>query len=112
MSNPEIDAIRALLTSKARPVGWTARRERLDEIGSVWPVAEDITLTRADLGGVEAVGVADSGALTLSLNFGASAWHFRQFALSNTPRYLIGLRRRSRLSELSSPGRRASAVTR
>lgn len=54
MSNPEIDAIRTLLTSKARPVGWAARRERLDEIGSVWPVANDITLTRADLGGVEA----------------------------------------------------------
>ena len=54
MSNPEIDAIRTLLTSKARPVGWAARRERLDEIGSVWPVANDITLTRADLGGIEA----------------------------------------------------------
>ena len=54
MSNPEIDAIRTLLTSKARPVGWAARRERLDEIGSVWPVAEDITLASADLGGVEA----------------------------------------------------------
>jgi acetyl esterase/lipase len=54
MSNPEIDAIRTLLTSKARPVGWAARRERLDEIGSDWPVAEDITLASADLGGVEA----------------------------------------------------------
>jgi len=48
----EIDAIRALLTSKARPVGWAQRRERLDEIGSVWPVADDIELTTVDLNGV------------------------------------------------------------
>lgn len=52
MLSSEIDAIRALLTAKARPVGWAARRERLDEIGSVWPVADDITLTSVDLGGV------------------------------------------------------------
>jgi hypothetical protein len=25
--------------------GWNARRERLDEVGSVWPVADDVTLT-------------------------------------------------------------------
>ncbi len=37
MPSSEIDAIRALLTSKARPVGWAQRRERLDEIGSMWP---------------------------------------------------------------------------
>ena len=48
MPSSEIDAIRALLTAKARPVGW----ERLDEIGSVWPVADDIVLTSVDLGGV------------------------------------------------------------
>lgn len=52
MPSSEIDAIRALLTAKARPVGWAQRRERLDEIGSVWPVADDVTLTSADLGGV------------------------------------------------------------
>ena len=52
MLSSEIDAIRALLTAKARPVGWAQRRERLDEIGSVWPVADDITLTSVDLGGV------------------------------------------------------------
>ena len=52
MPSSEIDAIRALLTAKARPVGWAQRRERLDEIGSVWPVADDITLTSADLGSV------------------------------------------------------------
>jgi acetyl esterase/lipase len=54
MSPSEIDAIRALLTSKARPIGWAARRERLDEIGSVWPVADDIKFSSANLGGVEA----------------------------------------------------------
>lgn len=52
MPSSEIDAIRALLTAKARPVGWAQRRERLDEIGSVWPVADDIALTSVDLGGV------------------------------------------------------------
>ncbi len=54
MPPSEINAIRALLTSKARPVGWAARRERLDEIGSVWPVADDMELSSADLGGVAA----------------------------------------------------------
>lgn len=52
MPSSEIDAIHALLTSKARPVGWAQRRERLDEIGSVWPVADDIQLTSVDLNGV------------------------------------------------------------
>jgi monoterpene epsilon-lactone hydrolase len=48
----EIAAIRALLGSKPRPVGWPARRERLDEIGSVWPVAADVTLTPVDINGM------------------------------------------------------------
>ena len=48
----EIDAVRALLTAKPRPVGWAERRARIDEVGSVWPVAEDIQLERVDLGGV------------------------------------------------------------
>ncbi len=46
----EIDAVRALLGSKPRPVGWAERRERLDEVGSVWPVAEDISLTEVEFG--------------------------------------------------------------
>jgi monoterpene epsilon-lactone hydrolase len=50
----EIDAIRALLVAKPRPVGWTERRQRLDEIGSVWPVADDVVLEAADLDGVPA----------------------------------------------------------
>jgi monoterpene epsilon-lactone hydrolase len=52
MAQSEIDAIRALLSSKSRPVGWPARRKRLDEIGTVWPVADDVELTAADLNGV------------------------------------------------------------
>jgi acetyl esterase/lipase len=54
MSSSEIDAVRALLVAKARPVGWTQRRERLDEIGSVWPVADDIKLASGDIDGVPA----------------------------------------------------------
>ena len=52
MAQSEIDAIRALLGSKPRPVGWAERRARIDEVGSVWPVADDIKLEPVDLGGV------------------------------------------------------------
>ena len=48
----EIDAIRSLLTSKPRPVGWSERRKRINEVGSVWPVADDIRLEAVDLGRV------------------------------------------------------------
>src|SRR5438270_2552778 len=48
----EIASIRKLLTSKPRPVGWAERRQRLDEIGAIWPVADDVTLTVVDSGGV------------------------------------------------------------
>jgi acetyl esterase/lipase len=33
-------------------VGWVQRRERLDEIGSIWPVADDVKLELVDLDGV------------------------------------------------------------
>ena len=52
MAHSEIDAIRALLTSKPRPVGWAQRRQRIEEVGSAWPVADDVTLTAVDCGGV------------------------------------------------------------
>ncbi|HET6983490.1 MAG TPA: hypothetical protein VFI53_15210, partial [Myxococcaceae bacterium] len=52
MAPTEIDAIRELLASRPRPTGWAARRQRLDEIGSTWPIAEDVTLEPVDLGGV------------------------------------------------------------
>jgi monoterpene epsilon-lactone hydrolase len=48
----EIEAIRALLSSKPRPAGWAERRQRLDEAGSVWPVADDIKLSAVDLDGI------------------------------------------------------------
>jgi len=52
MGQSEIDAVRALLSSKPRPVGWAERRQRLDEVGSVWPVADDVKLEVAALDGV------------------------------------------------------------
>jgi monoterpene epsilon-lactone hydrolase len=48
----EIAAIREVLGSKPRPVGWAERRQRLDEIGAIWPAAEDVTLSTVDSGGV------------------------------------------------------------
>jgi acetyl esterase/lipase len=52
MAESEIDAIRALLTSKPRPIGWAERRQRLDDVGSHWPVADDVVLDAVDLDGV------------------------------------------------------------
>ena len=52
MNDSEIDAVRALLSAKPRPVGWAERRQRIDEVGAVWPVAADIRLDAVDLGGV------------------------------------------------------------
>jgi monoterpene epsilon-lactone hydrolase len=52
MDTSEIDAIRQLLTSKPRPVGWSERRQRIDEVGSTWPPAGDIALEAVDLDGV------------------------------------------------------------
>jgi epsilon-lactone hydrolase len=59
MSDPstdrsEIDAIRKLLGSKPRPVGWAERRARIEEVGSVWPVADDIKLETVEFDGVSA----------------------------------------------------------
>src|SRR5437764_5807432 len=52
MAQSEIEGIRALLSSKPRPVGWLERRKRLDEVGSIWPVAEDVELTAVEVDGV------------------------------------------------------------
>ena len=52
MANDELEVVRAILTLKPRPEGWSERRQRLDEVGSVWPVADDITLEPVDMGGV------------------------------------------------------------
>jgi epsilon-lactone hydrolase len=52
MGKSEINAIRQLLTSKPRPVGWEERRRRIEEVGSVWPVAGDIRLESIMLDGL------------------------------------------------------------
>ena len=53
MSQTEIDAVRALLSAKPRPVGWEERRRRIEEVGAVWPVADDVNLETVDLDGVK-----------------------------------------------------------
>src|SRR3954465_13745061 len=52
MAQSEIESIRSLLASKPRPVGWAARRKRLDDIGSIWPVAADVKLEAVDINGL------------------------------------------------------------
>jgi len=52
VSQDEIDAIRKLLAAKPRPVGWAERRQRLDEVGSLWPVADDVSLEAVNCDGV------------------------------------------------------------
>jgi epsilon-lactone hydrolase len=49
-----IDAVRAMLTARPRPVGWAERRDRLDAIGRVHATAADIRLERTDAAGVAA----------------------------------------------------------
>ena len=52
MAQSEIDAIRGLLSSKPRPIGWPERRKRLDDVGSVWPVADDVKIASVDINGL------------------------------------------------------------
>src|SRR5947208_2762874 len=52
MAQSEIEAVRALLSSKPRPIGWPERRQRLDDVGSVWPVAHDVELAAVDVNGM------------------------------------------------------------
>jgi epsilon-lactone hydrolase len=52
MAESEIDALRALLSSKPRPTGWAERRQRLDEVGSTWPAASSIKCEGVDMDGV------------------------------------------------------------
>ena len=52
MAQSEIEAVRGLLSSKPRPVGWPERRQRLDDVGSVWPVADDVELAAVDVNGL------------------------------------------------------------
>jgi epsilon-lactone hydrolase len=50
----EIDVVRSLLSAKPRPVGWEERRQRIEEVGSAWPVADDIKLNAVQLDGLSA----------------------------------------------------------
>lgn len=49
-----IGAVRAMLSAKPRPQGWGQRRERIDEVGATWPLADDIELVTVDVGGMPA----------------------------------------------------------
>lgn len=48
----DIAAIRAMLGSKPRPVGWYERRARIEEVGAAWPPAADIKLEPVDVDGL------------------------------------------------------------
>jgi monoterpene epsilon-lactone hydrolase len=54
MDDCDIDQIRTLLGAKPRPVGWGERRERIEEVGAVWPCAPDIELRPIKIGDIEA----------------------------------------------------------
>jgi monoterpene epsilon-lactone hydrolase len=54
MSDPEIDAIRAILTSRPRPADLAERRDRLDGLGRNYPTAADIRLESVTANGVPA----------------------------------------------------------
>lgn len=50
MADPEIQAVRALLSGQPRPVGWAQRRERLDAVASIDGVAPDIRFEPVRIG--------------------------------------------------------------
>ena len=52
LNESEIDAIRALLAPNRGRWAGTERRRRIDEVCSVWLVADDVKLEAVDLGGV------------------------------------------------------------
>lgn len=50
----DIQTVRALLSSQPRPVGWTARRRRIEEVGAATPAAADIALEPVAIGSLSA----------------------------------------------------------
>ncbi|MGL4444946.1 MAG: alpha/beta hydrolase, partial [Alsobacter sp.] len=50
----DIAAIRTLLSSQPRPVGWAERRRRIEEVGAAVPAAADIACAPASAGGLPA----------------------------------------------------------
>lgn len=67
-------AVRGMLGSRPRPVGWEARRARIEEVGATWPAAADVVLEPVDAGGVAAewstAPWADASAVLLFLHGG------------------------------------------
>ena len=74
MSDPEIEAIRKILSSQPRPSGLAERRERLDSLGKRYPIPSDIGLQEVDANGVpaewSAAPAADSSRAILFLHGG------------------------------------------
>src|SRR2546421_12342534 len=86
MAQSEIDSVRALLTSKPRPVGWPERRKRLDEIGSVWPGADDVKLASVDVSGLpEDWSIAPGSDASRVLLFFHDGGYFYSFIVSHCP---------------------------
>ncbi len=54
MSNPEIDAIRALLAAAPRPASLPERRARLDALGARYAIPSDVEITPISANGVDA----------------------------------------------------------
>ena len=54
MAHAEIDAVRQILASTPRPAGWVERRERLDALGSRYPLPADVLVEPVDANGVSA----------------------------------------------------------
>lgn len=52
MYSQGLAAVRALLAAETRPVGWPARRRRLDTVASIDGVAADIALEACRFGHV------------------------------------------------------------
>ena len=77
MSDPEIDAIRAILTSRPRPSGLAERRDRLDGLGRHYPTPADIRLEPVTANGVPAEWstspTADPGARSCSSTAAATS---------------------------------------
>ncbi|MHB2168558.1 alpha/beta hydrolase [Alsobacter sp. R-9] len=58
----DVAAVRALLSSQPRPVGWAARRRRIEEVGAAAPAAPDIVREAATVGGCPAEWSLEPGA--------------------------------------------------
>ncbi len=54
LADLDINDIRALLSAKPRPVGWPARRARIEEVGAAWPAAPDISFEPVSIDGMAA----------------------------------------------------------